>query len=81
MKKTQLISLGILFLIILIGTYVLYTAYENLTDEEKELIKEIDYLPITDLTLVSIVITIAVVFVGLVLLNPFNIVGKEDEGS
>ena len=68
----QLVSLGILLLIVLIGTYVMHTSYQDLTAEEKERIEEIDYMPITNLFPISIVVAVALVFVCLILVDPFN---------
>ena len=68
----RLISLGILFIIVLIGTYILKNTYQELTDTEKEMIKEIDYLPVTNLTGVTLLVAVALVFICLILVDPFN---------
>ena len=70
--KPQLVSLGVLVVIVLIGTYILHTTYQDLTVEEKEMVEEIDYMPVTNLFPLSIVIAIAMVFICMILVDPFN---------
>ena len=78
MKKTHWVSLGVLFLIILIGTYVMWTTYNELTSEEKEQVEEISYgFGYPNLLGLSILVAVACVFICMILVDPFKILESD----
>ena len=77
LTKPQLVSLVVLFIVVLIGTYVLHTTYEELSNDEQEQVKEIgESFGYPNILATSIVLVIAFIAIGVILVDPFRMFGK-----